>query len=87
MSKRASKKTSASAELTKYVTDVVMKYRKYVNAEAGLTSLLYDVDLLPEQLLHVLDVNPPAAAPNAGRMAAICELWKRLPPGAWEKDA
>lgn len=87
MSKRVPKKTTPSPKLTEYVRGIVTKYQSYVNAESGLTSLLYDVDLLPEQLLHVLDVNPPAAGPNASRMAVICELWKRVPPGAWEKDA
>lgn len=66
---------TADPELTEYVTATANKYRAAVNGQPGLLSLLYDVDLLPEQLLHVLEVNPPAAGPNAARLTAICELW------------
>lgn len=74
----AKKRELASDELRSYVNGVAARYRVYISAEDGLLSLLYDIDLLPEQLLHVLDVNPPAAGPNATRMAAICELWRDL---------
>lgn len=75
---------AASAELTGYVESVVAEYRPFIAGTPGLMSLLYDIDLLPEQLLHVLRVNPPAAVPNAARMSAVCELWKRQarPPAA-----
>lgn len=76
------KKKAAPKELTDYVTGVAARYRAYINADPGLLSLLYDIDLLPEQLLHVLSVNPDAAAPNAARMTAVCELWKRQAPDA-----
>lgn len=68
--------------LKAHINLVADKYRPLVNAEAGLLSALYDVDLLPEQLLHVLDVNPDAAAPNANRFMLICELWKLAHPPA-----
>ena len=59
------------------INEVAQRYRSYINEEPGLLSLLYDVDLLPEQLLHVLSVNPSNVAVNAMRMSAICELWKQ----------
>mgnify|MGYP000922428315 CR=1 FL=1 len=68
--------------LKAHINLVADKYRPLVNAEAGLRSARYDVDLLPEQLLHVLDVNPDAAAPNANRFMLICELWKLAHPPA-----
>jgi hypothetical protein len=81
------KPKSASAELIAYVEKIIKEYQEYIKATPGLLSLLYDIDLLPEQLLHVLCINPPAASPNASRMAAVCELWKRqipAPPAAKE---
>lgn len=66
----------ADADLTKYVTSIATRYAPYVNATAGLLSLLYDIDLLPEQLSHVLGINPSAALPNSQRFMAVCELWK-----------
>ncbi len=44
-------------------------YRKMINDNPPLLSLLYDIDLLPEQI--VLQV-------NAGRMIAVCEMFKRM---------
>ena len=73
---------AASPELKEYVEGVIKEYRSYVSATPDLLSLLYDIDLLPEQLLHVLRVNPSAAGPNATRMSAVCELWKRQAPCA-----
>lgn len=46
-------------------------YRKQINETPALLSLLYDIDLLPEQI--VLPV-------NAVRMGAFCEVFKRLTP-------
>lgn len=60
-----------------YIDKVCNEYQAYINDNMGLLSMLYDVDLLPEQLQHVLEVNPAAAGPNSQRMIAICELWKR----------
>jgi hypothetical protein len=69
-----------------YVHRVVKEYSPLVDAEPGLLSLLYDIDLLPEQLLHVLEVNPNAAGPNATRMAAVCLLWRVRDPAKWEES-
>lgn len=46
-------------------------YRKQINETPALMSLLYDVDLLPEQI---------KLAMNACRMVAICECFKRMTP-------
>ena len=51
-------------------------YRKQINETPTLLSLLYDIDLLPEQIrLYV----------NATRMIAVCELFKLIPPEAFNK--
>ena len=71
---------TATKELIESINGTVKEYSGYIDSEPGLLSLLYDVDLLPVQLLHVLRVNPPAAEPNARRMIAICELWRRQRP-------
>ena len=73
----ACKPGDMATELKQYVDAVLEKYRPVVNQTPELLSILYDVDLLPEQLLHVLEHNPPAAGPNASRMAMICELYAR----------
>lgn len=44
-------------------------YRKFINDNPPLLSLLYDIDLLPEQVV---------LAVNANRMIAVCELFKAL---------
>ena len=72
----------ASRELAAFVRSVVEEWGPYIDQRPELLSLLYDVDLLPEQLLHVLRVNSPAAAPNARRMVAICMLWDEAYPDA-----
>lgn len=64
-------------ELVDWINTVLAEYSKLINVNPELTSILYDVDLLPEQVSTVLRVNPRAAAPNVSRMSAICELWKR----------
>lgn len=48
-------------------------YRKMINATPGLTSLLYDIDLLPEQIVRAV---------NVSRMIAVCELWKLAYPAS-----
>jgi hypothetical protein len=53
----------------KWVDEIVKPYRSYITDTPELLSLLYDIDLMPEQI--VLPV-------NAIRMAAFCEVWKRF---------
>jgi hypothetical protein len=49
---------------------LIQPYRKQVSDTPRLLSLLYDLDLLPEQI---------SSSINAARMIAICELFKMLP--------
>lgn len=53
------------------VAKAVQPYRKEISDNPALLSLLYDVDLLPEQINRYVNVN---------RMVAICELFKMVPP-------
>ena len=50
---------------------ITQPFRQYIRDTPGLLSLLYDIDLLPEQIRLPI---------NAIRMVAICELFKRVPP-------
>lgn len=50
--------------------EATQPYRQFINENPPLLSLLYDIDLLPEQIrLYV----------NATRMIAVCELFKLIP--------
>lgn len=62
-----------SDEEEKGVPDAVQPYRKQVNENPALMSLLYDIDLMPEQIRLYVNVN---------RMVAVCELFKLIPPEA-----
>jgi hypothetical protein len=65
-----------SDEQIKAAYEATQPYRKLINETPELLSLLYDIDLLPEQIrLYV----------NAMRMIAICELFKIVPPEALKK--
>lgn len=44
-------------------------YRQQINSTPALLSILYDIDMLPEQTVTV---------PGAIRMAAFCEVFARL---------
>nr|WP_250808526.1 hypothetical protein [Neorhizobium tomejilense] len=50
------------------VSDVLSRYTTFINARPPLISLLYDIDLLPEQAFTFSD---------AVRIAAFCEVWKK----------
>lgn len=60
-------------ETHKKMWEAMSPFLKQINETAALQSLLYDIDLMPEQ------VRLPV---NVGRMIAICELFKRIPPEA-----
>ena len=47
----------------------MQEYIRLINDTPALTSLMYDSDLLPEQIMCHVDIN---------RMIAVCELFKRL---------
>lgn len=65
-----------SVEEIRAAGEAIQPYRKQINESPALLSLLYDIDLLPEQIrLYV----------NAVRMIAVCELFKLVPPDALEK--
>lgn len=55
----------------KAIAEATQPYRKQVTDTPALQSLLYDIDLLPEQIRMMV---------NAGRMAAFCEVFKVLTP-------
>ncbi len=58
-------------EEIKAASEATQPYRTFINENPALLSLLYDIDLLPEQIrLYV----------NATRMIAVCELFKLIPP-------
>lgn len=54
-----------------YCQDATRPYRKQIRETPGLMSLLYDIDLMPEQIVKSY---------NVGRMIAVCELWKQAFP-------
>lgn len=53
----------------KFVKDILKPYLKYINETPELTSLLYDLDLLPEQIKLPV---------NAGRALVITKLFQQL---------
>lgn len=55
----------------KAATGMTLPYRKQISDTPALLSLLYDIDLMPEQIRLPV---------NALRMAAFCEVFKRLTP-------
>lgn len=60
--------TTVSDEEEKWIDEVIKPHRKFISDTPGLLSLLYDIDLLPEQIRLPV---------NATRMVAVVELWKR----------
>jgi len=64
--------TELPDEKTRSEMDKAMfAYRKQISATPALMSLLYDIDLLPEQIRLPVNVT---------RMIAVCEIFKRLTP-------
>lgn len=49
----------------------VRTYQTQVRENPALMSILYDIDLLPEQIMRPV---------NASRMIAFCEVFKQLTP-------
>lgn len=49
------------------VEAIVARYRKFINDRPALLSLLYDIDMLPEQTV---------TRQGAIRLAGLCEVWK-----------
>lgn len=55
------------------VCEIVMRYAKFISARPALLSLLYDIDMLPEQTMTMT---------GAVRLAAFCEVWKKGEEGS-----
>lgn len=51
-----------------HVDEILKPYLKQINSTPMLMSLLYDIDMLPEQTVTVA---------GAIRLAAFCELWSK----------
>lgn len=60
-----------SEEEIKTAQEMTQPFRKQINETPALLSLLYDIDLLPEQIRLPV---------NATRMAAFCILFEKLTP-------
>jgi hypothetical protein len=62
-----------AADIAQFINETTQPYRKQIAETPALLSLLYDIDLLPEQIRLPV---------NATRMAAFCQVFKRLTPEA-----
>lgn len=71
MRNKARERREAAAH--KVATEMCAGYRDQINSTPALLSLLYDIDLLPEQIRLPV---------NAVRMSAVCECFKRMTPEA-----
>lgn len=49
------------------VTEYLAKYTKFINGRPMLLSLLYDIDMLPEQTV---------TKAGAIRLGGLCEVWR-----------
>jgi hypothetical protein len=58
----------AREDADKFIEDVTQPYRKFITDTPALLSVLYDIDLLPEQIRLPV---------NATRMAAFVDLWQK----------
>lgn len=58
-------------ETRKEMDAAIQPYRKQISETPALLSLLYDIDLLPEQIRLPV---------NVGRMIAVCAMFKVLTP-------
>lgn len=56
------------------VDEILAPYRKMINSTPELQSLLYDVDMLPEQTTSII---------GAIRLVGLCEVWK-LKAAEWQ---
>lgn len=55
-------------EIEEGVHDILADYRKFISDRPALLSLLYDIDMLPEQCV---------TRAGAVRLAGLCEVWRR----------
>lgn len=61
------------AKVHQMAWEMCAPYSAQINSTPALLSLLYDIDLLPEQIRLPV---------NAVRMSAVCECFKRMTPEA-----
>lgn len=47
--------------------EALIPYRKFISERPGLVSLLYDIDMMPEQTVTMA---------GATRLSALCAVWK-----------
>ena len=59
------------------VDEVLSNYARFINERPELLSLLYDIDMLPEQCVSYA---------GAVRMAGLCEVWKKLEAAEIARD-
>ena len=52
------------------VSEILSDYRAFINARPKLISMLYDIDMMPEQCRTRI---------GAIRLAAFCTVWGNLP--------
>lgn len=70
---RNKKQERQQAEAARIAWEHCAPYRDQINSTPALLSLLYDIDLMPEQIRLPV---------NALRMSAFCECFKRMTPDA-----
>jgi hypothetical protein len=58
----------SNSEIDKKVLEIVGGYRTFISDRPYLLSLLYDIDMLPEQTTTMQE---------AIRLVAFCEVWKK----------
>lgn len=58
--------------------EITAPYRAYINSEPELMSILYDIDMLPEQTVSII---------GAIRLAAFCEVWKKMATHRYPQDS
>jgi hypothetical protein len=51
------------------IDEILQPYLKFINSTPELVSMLYDIDMMPEQTTSIT---------GAIRLAAFCEVWKRM---------
>lgn len=68
--------TSEELHEVRAAVDAYWRDKPGLSTTPALLSLLYDIDLLPEQIRLMVNVN---------RMIAVCELFRRVPPEALKK--
>jgi hypothetical protein len=61
--------SDTSTDEREQIFEFIKPYARQVNETPALSSLLYDLDLLPEQIVRPI---------NAARLVAVCLLFRQL---------